>query len=124
MIGDIWGIRRPFEVAFCSFLLATLYASVAVPYIDPATLTDGKKNSGKGFSQLFTPLRVLLPQRVLLKNGTVKKHYGVLFLCSGVFLGVVRHLYNLLRSLMLTFTARHRVCASADPAVCCSQVQL
>ncbi|KAK4167477.1 6-hydroxy-D-nicotine oxidase [Cladorrhinum sp. PSN259] len=89
IIGDTWGIRRPFEVACCSFLVATLYAAVAVPYISPESLADGKKNQGKGFSQLFAPLRVLIPQRVLLESGAIKKHYGVLFLCSGVFLGVV-----------------------------------
>ncbi|KAK3990423.1 6-hydroxy-D-nicotine oxidase [Cladorrhinum sp. PSN332] len=91
IIGDTWGIRRPFEVACCSFMLATLYAAIAVPYIDPESLTDGKKKHGKGgFSQLFVPLRVLVPQRVLLtRSGAIKKHYGVLFLCSGVFIGVV-----------------------------------
>ncbi|KAK4221981.1 6-hydroxy-D-nicotine oxidase [Podospora fimiseda] len=89
IIGDTWGIRRPFEVAFCSFILSTIYAAISVPYISPETLYDGKKDQTKGFLQLFAPLKVLVPQRILLQNGAIKMHYGVLLLCSGVFLGVV-----------------------------------
>lgn len=88
MIGDTWGIRRPFEVAFCSFLLSTLYVRSAIPYIAASALSSGSKST-KGIAELFAPLRVLAPQKVRLVNGKVKKHYGVLFLCAGVFLGVV-----------------------------------
>jgi hypothetical protein len=86
MIGDNWGIRRPFEVAFCSFLLATLYVRMALPFIPAASLSRG---NSKGFAGFLSPLRVLAPQKVLLDSGVVTKHHGVLFLCAGVFLGVV-----------------------------------
>ncbi|GAB1312585.1 hypothetical protein MFIFM68171_02795 [Madurella fahalii] len=89
MIGDKWGIRRPFEVAFFSFLLSTLYVRSALPYIAAGTLSSGSKPTSKGFGEFFAPLRVLAPQKVLLCSGAVKKHYGVLFLCAGVFLGVL-----------------------------------
>jgi hypothetical protein len=89
MIGDAWGIRRPFEVAFYSFLVSTLYVRFAMPYIAPESLSSGSKPSSKGLGGLLSPLRVLAPQRVLLGGGVVGKHYGVLFLCAGVFLGVV-----------------------------------
>lgn len=89
MIGDAWGIRRPFEVAFYSFLLSTLYVRIAMPHIAAESLSSGSKPHSKGLSKLLAPLRVLAPQKVLLANGVVRKHHGVLFLCGGVFLGVV-----------------------------------
>jgi hypothetical protein len=93
MIGDAWGIRRPFEVAFYSFLVSTLYVRFAMPYIPAESLSSASKPNSKGLGELFSPLRVLAPQRVLLGTGVVRKHYGVLFLCAGVFLGVVSLLF-------------------------------
>lgn len=89
MIGETWGIRRPFEVAFVSFLIATAYVRVAMPFIPPNALSDPSTQNSKGHTGFFAPLRVLVPQKVLLANGTVARHYGVIFLCVGVFLGVV-----------------------------------
>ncbi|KAK4198084.1 6-hydroxy-D-nicotine oxidase [Triangularia verruculosa] len=89
MMGDTWGIRRPFEVAFGAFLLSALYIATVVPCIDATAINNGKKGHGHGISQLFAPLKVLLPQRVLSRNGTVRKHYGLLVLCAGIFLGVL-----------------------------------
>ncbi|KAK4183729.1 hypothetical protein QBC35DRAFT_542352 [Podospora australis] len=88
MIGDNFGIRRPFEVAFCSFMLVTCFVAFTVPHIDADTLNNGEKKP-KGISQFFTPLRILIPQRVLSPNGTAKKHYGVTILCAGIFLAVL-----------------------------------
>lgn len=90
MIGDAWGIQRPFEVAFCSFLLSTLYVRAAIPHIAAESVSGGSKPNSKGIAGFFAPLRVLAPQKILLNTGSVKSHYGVLFLCAGVFLGVVR----------------------------------
>lgn len=89
MIGDAWGIRKPFEVAFFSFLISTFYVRVAIPYIDAESLPSGSKPNSKGPAEFLAPLRVLAPQRVILGSGVLSKHYGVVFLCSGVFLGVV-----------------------------------
>jgi hypothetical protein len=89
MIGDVWGISRPFEVAFCAFLLSSVYVRVAVPYIAAELLSSGSKPNSKGFAELLSPLRVLAPQKVFLETGATMSHYGVLFLCAGVFLGVV-----------------------------------
>ncbi|KAL2192505.1 hypothetical protein P885DRAFT_72919 [Corynascus similis CBS 632.67] len=89
MIGDTWGIRRPFEVAFFSFLLSTLYVRVALPYIRVDSPSNDSKPESKGIAGFLSPLRVLMPQRILLHSGVLAKHYGVLFLCAGVFLGVL-----------------------------------
>ena len=95
MIGDVWGISRPFEVAFCAFLLSSVYVRVAVPYIAAELLSTGSKPNSKGFAELLSPLRVLAPQKVFLETGATRSHYGVLFLCAGVFLGVVRFQFHL-----------------------------
>ncbi|KAL2261101.1 hypothetical protein VTK26DRAFT_4702 [Humicola hyalothermophila] len=89
MIGDLWGIQRPFEVAFFNFLLSTLYVRASIPYIAPESISSDTKVKSKGLSGFFAPLRILAPQKVLLENGAVGNHYGVLFLCAGVFLGVL-----------------------------------
>ncbi|KAK4210568.1 major facilitator superfamily domain-containing protein [Rhypophila decipiens] len=88
-MGDLWGIRRPFEVACVFFLIATVYVQFMLPYISPDDMADGKKPEVKGIAGFFTPLRVVLPQKIVLKSGLVKKYYGVMFLCLGVFLGIL-----------------------------------
>ncbi|KAK3371071.1 major facilitator superfamily domain-containing protein [Lasiosphaeria ovina] len=89
VIGDTWGIRRPFEVGFCSFLISAVYAHLALPYISPGSMSDGKKPAVRGIGAFFAPLRVLAPQRIRLQGGKTARHHGLLFLCAGVFLGVV-----------------------------------
>ncbi|KAH7627185.1 major facilitator superfamily domain-containing protein [Sordaria sp. MPI-SDFR-AT-0083] len=91
MIGDAWGIRRPFEVAFVAFLISTVYVQLALPYVSPESMSGGKKTGpqAKGIAGFFAPLKVLAPQRVRLGSGKTVKHLGVLILCTGVFLGVL-----------------------------------
>ena len=53
-------------------------------------MSNGNKNGQGGSSSgFFAPLKILVPQRLLLPDGKIKKHYGVIFLCSGIFVGVV-----------------------------------
>lgn len=90
MVGDAFGIRMPFQVAFFLFMFATLYAGTVLPYISPESLSDGKQDSkSKGIKGFLAPLRILAPQRIRLLDGRVVKHYGVFFLCCGLFLGVL-----------------------------------
>ncbi|KAL2679153.1 hypothetical protein Neosp_009915 [[Neocosmospora] mangrovei] len=88
MIGDVFGIQRPFEVAFVCFLLATTYAGIALPYIAPEDTVDSQ-TINRGASGFFSPLKILLPQKIRFRSGQIAYHYGVLFLCCGVFLGVL-----------------------------------
>lgn len=89
MIGDAIDIRAPFDVAFISFLISALYARFALPYMSPASMSAGGKTSRGGVSGFLAPLKILVPKRLRLADGRLKKHYGVLFLCGGIFLGVV-----------------------------------
>lgn len=89
MIGDAFGIIRPFQVAFVFFLISSVYVRAAMPYISAASMHDGKKPAKGGVSAFLAPLKVLAPQVLRLKSGATRKHYGVFFLCCGVFLGVV-----------------------------------
>lgn len=91
MIGNAYGIKRPFEVAFVSFLFAATYAALSLPYISPESMSDGKTPAKGGISGFLAPLKVLSPQKIRLQSGLLRNHYGVLFLCCGVFLGVVRY---------------------------------
>ncbi|TLD30929.1 hypothetical protein PspLS_02947 [Pyricularia sp. CBS 133598] len=88
MLGDTFGIRRPFETAFVCFLIAMVYVRLSIPYLPPSADAAGKK-AERGIKGFFAPLKVLKPQKVRLANGQVKKHYGVFFLCCGVFMGVL-----------------------------------
>lgn len=99
MVGDAFGIRMPFQVAFLFFLVSSLYAGLVLPYISPASLTDGKKDpsgrtttkggGGGGVGGFLAPLRIMAPQRVRLADGRVARHWGVFFLCCGMFLAVL-----------------------------------
>ncbi|KAI5459434.1 major facilitator superfamily domain-containing protein [Mariannaea sp. PMI_226] len=89
MIGDNIDIRAPFDVAFISFLIAGTYARFFLPYISPESLTDGTKQGQSGAAGFLAPLRVLVPQRLKLANGKIRRHLGVIFLCMGIFLGVL-----------------------------------
>lgn len=86
LLGDTFGIRAPFDVACGFFLLSCVYLLVSLPYIPPPVRT-GK--SSEGSSGFLAPLRILVPQKVRLAGGKMTKHYGVIFLCAGIFLGVV-----------------------------------
>lgn len=92
-VGDTYGIRMPFNVAFFLLLTSSVYAGLVLPYISPESLTDGKtgdgSKGGKSVSGFLAPLKIMAPQRVRYANGRVAKHYGVFFLCCGIFLGVL-----------------------------------
>ena len=90
MIGDAINIRAPFDVAFASFLISVLYARFCLPYISPSSMSDKDSKSGSSSSGGFlAPLKLLRPQRLRLRDGRPARHLGVLFLCAGIFVGVV-----------------------------------
>ncbi|KAJ3545595.1 hypothetical protein NM208_g2439 [Fusarium decemcellulare] len=64
MIGDAFGIQRPFEVAFLCFLFATLYVRIALPHITPEATIDSHKMVDRKATGFFAPLKILLPQRL------------------------------------------------------------
>ncbi|VUC23740.1 unnamed protein product [Clonostachys rosea] len=88
MLGDI-DIRLPFDAAFVFFLISAVYVQFALPYIDPSSMTDGKKSDKGAIAAFLAPLKILFPQRLRLADGRIKKHYGVIFLCAGIFIGVL-----------------------------------
>ncbi|KAJ4394782.1 hypothetical protein N0V93_004002 [Gnomoniopsis smithogilvyi] len=95
MVGDAFGARMPFQVAFFLFLISSCYAAFVLPYISPDSLTDGKKDGNqKGVSGFLSPLKVMSPQGIRLASGHIVKHYGVFFLCCGIFLGVLATGYS------------------------------
>ncbi|KAF4959285.1 hypothetical protein FSARC_10802 [Fusarium sarcochroum] len=89
MIGDAIDIRAPFDVACISFILAGIYVWTSLPYISPESMSNGGKPGQQGVSGFLAPLKILTPQKLRLADGRVKKHLGVIFLCSGIFLGVL-----------------------------------
>ncbi|CAN8099829.1 unnamed protein product [Discula destructiva] len=90
MVGDAFGARMPFQVAFFLFLLSSCYGGFVLPYISPESLSDGKKNGARGgVSGFLAPLKVMAPQGIRLASGQFIKHYGVFFLSCGIFLSVL-----------------------------------
>lgn len=92
VVGDAWGIRRPFEIATVLFTLSSAYSFICIPYIDPKTLTNtsGPENrKARGWKVLSSGLSVILPKRLRLKDGRLVYHFGITFLAIGVFLGVL-----------------------------------
>ncbi|KAI1324714.1 hypothetical protein F5Y16DRAFT_402125 [Xylariaceae sp. FL0255] len=80
-------ITAPFEIAAVSFLICCTFTLLFVPYIDPITLSSDTK--AKGLAGFFGPIKILGPQMMRLQDGRLKKHFGLLFLAFGVYLGVL-----------------------------------
>ncbi|KAL5090201.1 hypothetical protein Trisim1_004721 [Trichoderma cf. simile WF8] len=89
MVGDAIDIRAPFDIAFVTFLISCAYVHFALPYISPESMSSKKKPGQQGIAGFFAPLKILVPQRVRTSSGGIKKHYGVIVLCAGIFLGVL-----------------------------------
>lgn len=88
-LGDAYGIRRPFEASCVLFILACLYAAIVTPHIDQTASTEVPVAGKSGLQDLLGPLAMLAPIKCRSGNGKVTKHYGILFLGLGVFLGVL-----------------------------------
>ncbi|KAJ4150422.1 hypothetical protein LMH87_011174 [Akanthomyces muscarius] len=86
LLGDNFGVRAPFDVACGFFLLSCVYLLVSLPYIPPPARTGKSSKQSSGF---LAPLRLLAPQNLRLASGKMSKHYGIMFLCAGIFLGVL-----------------------------------
>ena len=85
-------IKAPFRLTLILFILACIYAIVALPNIKPAVSEDEgdkKKKAGRMLGEFFAPLKVFAPRKYVRKDGTVKMEYGALLLAWGVFLGIL-----------------------------------
>lgn len=89
VLGDVYNIRRPFEVAFFLYIVSTVYGALFMPSKAPAATGDQKQASGHGLNGFFAPLKVIVPHKYRLESGKVIKNYGLIFLALGIFLGVV-----------------------------------
>lgn len=105
MIGDAIDIRAPFDVAFVSFLVSCAYAYFFLPYISPESMSSAAKPGQKAAGGFLAPLRIMIPQRLRRPNGKITKHFGVIFLCAGIFLGVVSFpsSLSLIRKLLMAY---------------------
>ncbi|KAL1851718.1 hypothetical protein VTK73DRAFT_9369 [Phialemonium thermophilum] len=90
VVGNAYGIKAPFETSFVLFIVAFAYIGVALPDIprEKLALQERAKTEKRTKAAFLGPLKVLLPQRLRLADGQIKKHFGVLLLCCGIFLGV------------------------------------
>jgi hypothetical protein len=89
LIGNSFGIRMPFQTAFCMFCVSAIYVRLVLPYISPDSMSGGKER-GSGKKGFLAPLRILAPQRIRMPDSAViRKHYGVVFLCLGIFTSVL-----------------------------------
>ncbi|KAH7030788.1 major facilitator superfamily domain-containing protein [Microdochium trichocladiopsis] len=89
VLGDLYGIRRPFEVAFFLYVISTIYGAIFMP----TEIAKSKKNGTTapkkvGIAAFFAPLRVIVPHKYRLASGKVITNYGLIFLATGLFLGV------------------------------------
>lgn len=89
MLGNKIDITAPFIAACIFFLFSTVFARFAIPYISPDSMSGSKKPGQRRASGFLEPLKILMPQRLRLRDGKLRKHYGVIFLCAGIFTGVV-----------------------------------
>jgi hypothetical protein len=90
-----FGISCPFEIALALMIVSTAYSTFFLPYIAPdktVPTTDSKTTGGAILNRMtsfLSPLKAFVPRRVTTRDGRTSRYYGVFFLGSGVFLGVV-----------------------------------
>ncbi|KAI1438443.1 major facilitator superfamily transporter [Xylaria sp. CBS 124048] len=89
VLADVYGIRRPFEIAFFLFVVSTFYGLFVMPASAASSAeTSDQKQAARGLDAFFAPLKVIVPHRYRLESGQVIKNYGLIFLALGIFLGV------------------------------------
>lgn len=86
LLSDWFGIITPFRVTLVLFCISTIYALLFLPYV-PLSEEVSKKAS-KSLGAFFDPLKMFIPRKWVLRNGTVQREYGVLLLGTGAFLAV------------------------------------
>ncbi|KAF2667416.1 MFS general substrate transporter [Microthyrium microscopicum] len=90
LIADRFGIIWPFRVTLSLFLLSTLYAIIFLPTIPASEEASARKSQpSAGISRFFGPLKLLAPQKWILRDGRIQTEYGALILGIGVFAGVL-----------------------------------
>ncbi|RWA07362.1 hypothetical protein EKO27_g7746 [Xylaria grammica] len=106
VLGDLYGIRRPFEVAFFLYVVSTLYGALFLP-TKTSTEASDQKHSSRGLSGFFAPLKVIVPHKYRLESGNIITNYGLIFLALGIFLGVFASGYAPLLLQMYATSAFH-----------------
>lgn len=86
-LGDFFGIRRPFEIAFFLMIFSTFYSMIFLPHVAPSKTEEDTKK--KGIAGFIGPAKLFVPQKLKLPNGRIQRHWGVFLLGSGVFWGVL-----------------------------------
>lgn len=85
LLSDWFNINVPFRLTVVLFCLSALYITIFLPDIPPNNAFEGKAKTVGAF---FEPLRMFTPQKWMLRNGVVRREYGVLLLGIGAFLAV------------------------------------
>lgn len=86
LLSDQLGIIWPFRVALILFCISTIYSALFLPSIGNTNEID--KKASKSLSAFFEPLRMFIPRKWMLVDGTVRTEYGVLLLGIGAFMAV------------------------------------
>lgn len=88
ILGDMYGISRPFETAFFLYIASSIYGALLMPTA-PSNKSKEPRRTSRGLGGFFAPLKVIVPQKYILTNGKIVNNYGLVFLALGIFLGVV-----------------------------------
>lgn len=91
VLGDMYGIRRPFEVAFFLYITSSIYGALFLP--EAPTEGQAEKKNPRGVGGFFAPLKVIVPQKYIQEDGKLFTSYGLIFLALGIFLGVFASTY-------------------------------
>ena len=86
LLSDWAGIIAPFRVTLVLFCGSTIYGYLALPYIPLSE--EVVKKASKNLSGFFDPLKLFLPRKWMLRDGNVRREYGVLLLGIGAFMAV------------------------------------
>ncbi|KAG9248995.1 major facilitator superfamily domain-containing protein [Calycina marina] len=87
LVSDGFNILAPFQMTLTLFLISWIYVIVSLPWAAP--INDVAGPASKGAMRFFGPLKTFEPSKWKKRDGRVQRHWGVLLLGIGVFLGVL-----------------------------------
>lgn len=86
LLSDWFEVITPFRVALTLFCISTIYSALVLPSLVDAEAKTEK--ASKSLSNFFEPLKMFTPRKWMLKDGTLRREYGVLLLGIGAFMAV------------------------------------
>ena len=88
LLSDLISTIAPFRATLVLFCISTLYVFLFLPKL-PNNITPEQLKKTASLGAFFEPLKMFVPQKWALKDGRVKREFGILLLGAGAFFALL-----------------------------------